>query len=577
MNGLEVTVLVGITVLTGAILAPKLRVAVPLLLVLAGLALGFVPEIREIELPPETVLLLFLPVLLFWESLTTSLRSIRRDFRGIFLMSTLLVVASAFAVAGVAYALGLPWDAALILGAAVAPTDATAVAALGRMLPRRNFMNLKAESLTNDGTALVIYGVAVGVALGGQYTPLDVSWLVLVSYVGGAAAGVVVAGIAYLVMRRLRNTLHLNIALLLVPFTAFLLAELIHASGVLAVVVAGLIVAYINPRISTAASRRQAAWTWPLGSFLLNGSLFVLVGFEVQAVVHEIPGREIGWLVVVTLVAWIVLLVTRFVFQTTSVMIIRVVDRRPSQRLRRTTYRARIVSAVAGFRGAVSLAIALSVPLTTSAGDALAGRDEIIFVTAGVILLTLLVQGPLLPMVVRWARLPDDMAMQKELELAERAITGAALTAMKELAHDHGISEETRDRLTRDYYEYLERNNERVQAREQAEVDRRIADLDQMMGETDDLHTPRPSALDPAAGSGASVTTTAVLESPAPLPSPRERDEEYSRLRIALLDRKREVLYSLRREGAVDDAVVTQIQTRLDVEELRITGVEVLD
>ncbi|MFF2485682.1 Na+/H+ antiporter [Microbacterium sp. NPDC058062] len=564
MNGLEVTVLLGITVLTGAILAPRFRVAMPLLLLVAGLALGFIPEVREIVLPPETVLLLFLPVLLFWESMTTSLRSIRRDFRGIFLMSTGLVVASALAVAGIAYALGLPWDAALILGAAVAPTDATAVAALGRMLPRRNFMNLKAESLTNDGTALVIYGVAVGVAVGGQYTPLDITGLVLLSYVGGAAAGVVVAGIAYLVMRRLRNTLNLNIALLLVPFTAFLIAELVHASGVLAVVVAGLIVAYIQPRISTAASRRQAAWTWPLGSFLLNGSLFVLIGFEVQAVAHEIPGREIGWLVVMTVAVWLVLLVARFVFQTTSAMIIRLLDRRPSQRLRRTTYRARIVSAVAGFRGAVSLAIALSVPLTTAAGESLPGRDEIIFVTAGVIVLTLLVQGPLLPVVVRWARLPDDSALQHELELAERAITGAALTAVKELAHDHGISEEIRDRLTRDYYEYLERNNERVQAREQAEVDRQIVDLDRRFEGTE-------------TAAEASATATALLEAPAPLPSPRERDEEYSRLRIAVLDRKREVLYRLRREGAVDDAVVTQIQTRLDVEELRITGIEVLD
>ena len=564
MNGLEVTVLLGITVLTGAILAPRFRVAMPLLLLVAGLALGFIPEVRDIVLPPETVLLLFLPVLLFWESMTTSLRSIRRDFRGIFLMSTALVVASAFAVAGIAYALGLPWDAALILGAAVAPTDATAVAALGRMLPRRNFMNLKAESLTNDGTALVIYGVAVGVAVGGQYTPLDITGLVLLSYVGGAAAGVVVAGIAYLVMRRLRNTLNLNIALLLVPFTAFLIAELIHASGVLAVVVAGLIVAYIQPRISTAASRRQAAWTWPLGSFLLNGSLFVLIGFEVQAVAHEIPGREIGWLVVMTVAVWLVLLVARFVFQTTSVMIIRLLDRRPSQRLRRTTYRARIVSAVAGFRGAVSLAIALSVPLTTAAGESLPGRDEIIFVTAGVIVLTLLVQGPLLPVVVRWARLPDDSALQHELELAERAITGAALTAVKELAHDHGISEEIRDRLTRDYYEYLERNNERVQAREQAEVDRQIVDLDRRFEGTE-------------TAAEASAAATALMEAPAPLPSPRERDEEYSRLRIAVLDRKREVLYRLRREGAVDDAVVTQIQTRLDVEELRITGIEVLD
>jgi len=562
MNGLEVTVLLGITVLVGAILAPRFRVAMPLLLLIAGLALGFIPEVREIVLPPETVLLLFLPVLLFWESMTTSLRSIRRDFRGIFLMSTGLVVASAFAVAGVAAALGLPWDAALILGAAVAPTDATAVAALGRLLPRRNFMNLKAESLTNDGTALVIYGVAVGIALGGQYTALDIAGLVVMSYVGGAAAGVTVAGLAYLVMRRLRNTLHLNIALLLIPFTAFLIAELIHASGVLAVVVAGLIVAYITPRISTAASRRQAAWTWPLGSFLLNGSLFVLIGFEVQAVAHEIPGREIGWLILVTAAVWLVLLVARFVFQTTTVMIIRLLDRRPSQRLRRTTYRYRVVSAVAGFRGAVSLAIALSVPMTTTAGDPLSGRAEIIFVTAGVIVLTLLVQGPLLPAVVRWARLPDDTAMQQELALAERAITGAALTAVKELAHDHGISEEIRDRLTRDYYEYLERGNERVMASERATAGTGAGD---------------PQAEGAEAAIQSSATATAVIEPPVPLPSPRERDEEYSRLRIAVLDRKREVLYRLRREGVVDDAVVTQIQTRLDVEELRITGIEMLD
>src|SRR3954449_12911267 len=120
--------------------------ATPLLLLLLGLALGFVPALRHLELHPEMVLLIFLPVMLFWESLTTSLRSIRRDFRGIMIMSTLLVVATAFAVAGIAHALGLPWAAALVLGAAVAPPDATAVAALGRTLPQRNFMLLNAEN-----------------------------------------------------------------------------------------------------------------------------------------------------------------------------------------------------------------------------------------------------------------------------------------------------------------------------------------------------------------------------------------------------------------------------------------------
>src|ERR687890_1188216 len=196
MNGLEITVTLGAAVFAGTVLAPRLRLAAPLLLVLLGLLLGFVPELREIQLPPEVMLLLFLPVMLFWESLTTSLRAIRRDFRGIVILSTLLVVATAFGVAGLATALGMPWEAALVLGAALAPPDATAAAALARTLPRRQFMLLKAESLTNDGTALVLYAIAVGAAAGGHYTALHVTGLVLLSYLGGIVAGVLAAALA---------------------------------------------------------------------------------------------------------------------------------------------------------------------------------------------------------------------------------------------------------------------------------------------------------------------------------------------------------------------------------------------
>ncbi len=237
MEGLEVTVLIGLTILVGALIAPRVRLALPLVLVILGLLLGFVPQLREIQLPPETVLLLFLSVMLFWESLTTSLRSIRRDFRYILPMSTVLVVASAFAVAGVGLLFGMPWETALILGAAVAPPDATAVAALGRLLPRRMFMKLKAESLTNDGTALVLYAIAVSLALGGNITPLSVTMSVLTSYIGGIAAGAVIAALGYLLLRRTSSTVVINVTLLLVPFSAFLLAEIVHASGVLAVVV----------------------------------------------------------------------------------------------------------------------------------------------------------------------------------------------------------------------------------------------------------------------------------------------------------------------------------------------------
>ena len=556
MNGLEMTVTLGATVFAGTVLAPRLRMATPLVLLLLGLALGFVPELRHIELHPEMVLLIFLPVMLFWESLTTSLRSIRRDFRGIMIMSTLLVVATAFSVAGIAHALGLPWAAALVLGAAVAPPDATAVAALGRTLPHRNFMLLKAESLTNDGTALVVYAIAVGIAVGGDYTPLDVAGLITRSYLGGVAVGALVAAAAYVVLRPLRDATTINIGLLLIPFVAYLVAELIGASGVLAVVVAGLAVGYASARISTAASRRQTESAWPLGSQLLNGTLFVLIGLEVQVVVRDLGLTAVARLLGVVVAVWIGLLVVRFVFQTLSVSLIRLLDRRPSQRARRMSYRARLVSAVAGFRGAVSLAIALSVPVLRENGDPFPGREDIVFVTTGVIVLTLLVQGPLLPAVVRWARLPEDTGLDDELRLAERALTTTTVTAIPDLADEHGISAEVRDRVSRDYAEHLS-------LWEATESERRT----------------------PAAGPGPGGDVPGPGVEPALLPdrvaiadpSPLARDEEYRRLRLALLDRKREVLLRLRREGAIDDSVARRVQTRIDIEELRLTGVEPVD
>ncbi|MGW9158692.1 MULTISPECIES: Na+/H+ antiporter [unclassified Microbacterium] len=589
MEGLEVTVLLGLTILVGTLIAPRVRLALPLVLVIFGLLLGFVPQLREVQLPPETVLLLFLPVMLFWESLTTSLRSIRRDFRYILPMSTVLVVASAFAVAGIGVLFGMPWEIALILGAAVAPPDATAVAALGRLLPRRMFMKLKAESLTNDGTALVLYAIAVSLALGGQITPLSVTLDVLISYVGGIAAGVVIAGLGYLLLRRTSSTIVINVALLLIPFTAFLAAEMIHASGVLAVVVAGLIVAYVSPRVTTASSRRQADAAWPFGVFLLNGALFVLIGLEVQYVAHEISAAAIGRLVLITLAVWATLLVVRYVFQVLNVLFQRQSGGRPARGARS---RARVVSTMAGMRGAVSLAIALSVPATIAEGGAVSGRDEIVFVTAGVILLSLLVQGPMLPALVRWARFPVDHVEDEEYELAERAISGAALAALDDLAAEHGIGQEVRDRVRTEGYAMLEFANARTLAREQALVDAEAEALDEMLDEPDPLSAGTADAAgeDPAPSGGVDRVTVpdatdgTVLQMIATSAdvdlaqrSPLIRHEEHTRLKLALIDRKREVLLGLRGAGTVDDIVVRRISARLDLEQVRLQGIEEYD
>src|SRR4051794_15082478 len=228
--------------LGSAVLAVGLRIAPPVLLLACGVALGFVPALRAVELPPEMVLLLFLPLLLYWESLTTSPREIRSNLRIIVLNSTVLVVATAAVVAVAAHAVGLPWGPAWVLGTAVAPTDATAVGVLSRSLPRRTVTVLRAESLVNDGTALVLYGLAVGITVGEENLSVPhVGWLLLLSYGGGAVAGVLVAWLGVQARRRLGDPVQESVAVLLLPFTAYLLAEAVEASGVLAVVVCGLI------------------------------------------------------------------------------------------------------------------------------------------------------------------------------------------------------------------------------------------------------------------------------------------------------------------------------------------------
>lgn len=539
MQELEIIVIVGTAVFAGAALSPRLRVPGPLLLLLIGAAMGFVPQLRHVQLQPEIVLLLFLPAILFWEALTTSLRAVRRDFRGIVLMSTLLVVVSAFAVAWIASRLGFPWPVAFVLGSAVAPPDATAVAALGKSLPHRNFMLLKAESLTNDGTALVVYAIAVALATGRPIPPGRIALMVAESYVGGILIGALLAGIAFMLLRRLHSALAINLGLCVLPFAAYLAAEAVHASGVLAVVVAGLFVTALAPRMSTAASRRQTEDVWPLVSFLLNGALFVLIGLKLHDLVRALPLATMARLSLVAVAAWLGLILVRLAFQTVAGTTMGLIHRGTEIQERVLPHRARVVSAFAGFRGGVSLAIALSVPLVLDDGRPFPQRQELVFVTAGVIVLTLFVQGPLLPWITRWANLPEEVSTDDELRYAELELSRAARHDLAELADARDLSRQARERVARQ----LEEQERVLHARKATEAS-------------------HPDEL-PEVPHGEAV--------------PQEHHhltlaDECTQLRLALLDRKRERLAELRSEGAIDDTVVRQVQMRIDIEEIRLAG-----
>lgn len=525
MIGLELVVVLGVAVLLGNALGDRYRIAPPVVLLVFGALLGFVPALREVELPPEAVLLIFLPVLLYWESLTTSLREIRRDLRGIILMSTVLVIGTAGAVATVAHELGLAWGPAWVLGAAVAPTDATAVGVLAKALPRRNVTLLRAESLINDGTALVIFGLAVGITVGEEHFTLPhVTWLFAVSYIGGAAAGALIAWLVIKAQRVFRNPLLGNVAMILIPFTAYLLAELIHASGVLAAVVAGLIMSQAGPRMAGAEMRRQAEEAWSLATFLLNGSLFVLVGLQAQAAVRELHGSDLTNALIAVAAVSAVVVAARFAFNFTVPYLIRLLDRRPQQRLRRMNYRARVVTSIAGFRGAVSLAVALSVPTTLDSGARFPDRDTIVFVTSGVIVTTLILQGLLLPTVVRWARLPRDTSVEEERFLAETTATEEALKALPGLAEELDTDPAVAERMRQEYETHL------IVVRAGG-------------GETD------------------ASENAAVLR----------HDRHYTALRLALLAHKRATVLRLRDNHEIDDTVLRHVQHQLDIEEVRLS------
>ena len=525
MIGLELVVVLGVAVLLGNAAGDRYRIAPPVVLLVLGALLGFVPALREVELPPEAVLLIFLPVLLYWESLTTSLRGIRRDLRGIILMSTVLVIGTAGAVAAVAHELGLAWGPAWVLGAAVAPTDATAVGVLAKALPRRNVTLLRAESLINDGTALVVFGLAVGITAGEEhFTVPHVTALFAVSYVGGAAAGALTAWLVIRARRVFDDPLLGNVAMILTPFTAYLLAELIHASGVLAAVAAGLIMSQAGPRMAAAAMRRQAEESWSLATFLLNGSLFVLVGLQAQAAVRELHGSDLTNALIAVAAVSAVVVAARFAFNFTVPYLIRLLDRRPQQRLRRMNYRARVVTSIAGFRGAVSLAVALSVPTTLDSGAPFPDRDTIVFVTSGVIVTTLVLQGLLLPAVVRWARLPHDTSVEEERFLAETTATEEALKALPTLAEELDTDPAVTERMRQEYETHL------LVVRAGG-------------GETD--------ASDKAD----------VLR----------HDRHYTALRLALLAHKRATVLRLRDDREIDDTVLRHVQRHLDIEEVRLS------
>jgi CPA1 family monovalent cation:H+ antiporter len=441
-------------------IANWLDVPYPIPLVIGGLALGLLPGIPEIELDPELVLLVFLPPLLYAAAFFSDLRTLRADARAISLSAIGLVLVTAATVAVIGHELiGLSWAMAFALGAIVSPTDPVAATSIMRRVgaPRRLVNIIEGESLFNDATALVTFKVAVAAAVGASFSAGDAVLEFLREAGGGIAVGLIVGFLVAAVRKRVDDV---NTELTISLFTAygaFIPADQLEFSGVLAVVTCGVYVGFRAPDIASLESRLQGYALWSVLTFLLNAALFILIGLQLPVIVDGLGDLPAGEVIGYAAAVCAAVIAVRFIWSFTITVLIRAIDRRESQRARRSTWQIRVVGGWAGMRGAVSLAAALALPLETDAGAPLPGRELIQFITFALILVTVVGQGLTLPYLIRRLGVTEDGSEEEDEEVRARlSIVRAALDRIDELEAEEWTRDGTIERVRR-LYEFRRR------------------------------------------------------------------------------------------------------------------------
>jgi CPA1 family monovalent cation:H+ antiporter len=505
-------------------LARRLSVPYPIMLVIGGALFGLVPGMPEIKLDPEVVLVIFLPPLLYAAAFFANFGDIRRNLRSVTLSSVPLVLATICAVAVVAHELihGLPWAGAFALGAIVSPTDPLAATAIMRRvgMPRRLVSLVEAEGLFNDATALVAYRIAVAAAVGGSFSIADAGLKFITGAAGGIAIGLAVGWIIAYVRARVEDV-QISITIsLLSGYAAFIPADALGVSGVLAAVTTGIYMGIRGPSIIPPRTRLQGFFVWDILDFIINATLFVLIGLQLRTIVDGLTQRSAGELAGYGLAVSAVVIAVRFAWLFSMPYLIRALDRRPSQRARRVGPRERLVVGWSGMRGAVSLAAALALPLKTDAGAPLPERDLILFITFTVILSTLVLQGLSLPAVIRRLRVTDDGSADQEELRARLVATKAALARLDALAEEAWTRDETIERM-RAMYEYRMR---RFAAR---------------AGKIED-------------------------------DGYEDRSLAYQQMIVSVLAAEREALVRLRNEGEISNEVMNRVVRDFDLEESRL-------
>ena len=430
-----------------AIVARRLNTSPSILLVIAGIGLALLRNVPRIELAPELVLLGILPPLIYSAGVAMSWREFCFNLRPITLLAFGCVAFTSCAVAAVAHwLLDMPLSVGFVLGAIVAPPDAVAPLAIVRRLgvPRRLVVVLEGEGLANDATALILYRFAVAAVGSGVFLFWQAAGTFVLIVVGEIAYGIVVGWFS-LRLRRWAGDPRVEITMsLMTPYVAFLIPSYLGGSGVLATVAAGLFVSWNGPLLIPAATRLQGIFFWDLVVYLLEGLVFLVTGLQIRTLIDRTDATLLRDASFAALLIVGVVIVARFIWVYPATYLPRWLSPSLARRDPLPPWQWVFFLAFVGVRGVVSLAAALAIPLTTLAGAPFPYRDLILFVTFGLIVVTLVGQGLLLPSIVRWLGLAghaaDERLREHEAELAARSeALNVAQRRLEELAVDGGI------------------------------------------------------------------------------------------------------------------------------------------
>ncbi len=431
----------------------------PIALVIGGGALGFVPRLPPLQFDPQFLLVLVLPPILYQAALLTSWRDFKANIRPIGLLAIGLVIATTLAVGATfkMFIADLPWAAAFALGAIVSPPDAVAATAiLSRLnMPRRVVKILEGESLVNDASGLVIYKFAVAAVLTGAFSLWQASLEFVQVSVGGVVIGFLLGRLFVFIHRYLGDAFIEVLTTLAVPYVAYIIAESVHASGVLAVVAAGFVRGRYSPEIVSAEMRIIARSVWNLLVFLLNSLIFILIGMQLSSISARLTGYSLSELLLYGTLVSVVAIGVRFawIYPATYLPLLWRAGR--GERVAVPLPGEVFIMSWCGMRGIVSLAAALGLPTLLEDGSPFPERDLIIFLTFVVIAVTLVLQGLTLKPLIRSLRLGTDWSLQEERQRAQMALGKAAIAAIDALARKEGIPDALAERIRAEFAEKI--------------------------------------------------------------------------------------------------------------------------